>query len=612
MERDRTDTCTDLEKRAALCRERIAARNGASDGGVRLVLAVLCAILCPHAPSCGANEPACDAESLLAELQSIGVGWQDSVAQTEEPEAWTLEPIEPPPLFDIPYHDILNPARPVQGSRSYGSVSGGILVNSRPLPLDGEACYVLRSHVRRNAHWATDEMLELVERTARRLAERFEGTRLAIGDASLPEGGDIRRHHSHNSGRDIDFAFFIRDRRGRLLNPTGLVRFGASGQTGSQLFDVERNWYLVRTLLVESKGQVQWIFVSRPLIQLMLDHARSIGEPEELIAMAQQVMHQPSDSSPHDDHFHVRLYCSRQDLLEGCLNSAPRWPWASLYEERHQARVEELLSGLAAEEPPGQIQLIDFLVQIDGRSAISPLVALLPDRPAEVQLAILAACRQLRASGVGREVIALYHTSSDPTVRAAALQTAVTLPFAEAADLLAELLADEEPTELPGRPPASRVAAQALLPIQEPAIVPNLIDALGSRDPQTRILAATVLARTTAKQDRVDWGGATANQRRRAIDAWREWYQQNRDLPRETWIRDGFAQAGHPLAEDLHNPDSLYPLVDLTEAEEPLAYLATRMLREITGAPGPPDRLSSRRRKAYWRDMIERQSEADY
>ena len=34
---------------------------------------------------------------------------------------------------------------------------------------------------------------------------------------------------------------------------------------------------------------------------------------------------QPSDSSPHDDHFHVRLYCAPDDLPYGCADRPPIW-----------------------------------------------------------------------------------------------------------------------------------------------------------------------------------------------------------------------------------------------------------------------------------------------
>jgi hypothetical protein len=42
---------------------------------------------------------------------------------------------------------------------------------------------------------------------------------------------------------------------------------------------------------------------------MLLDHARAIGEPEGLIDLAAASMSQPSDSAPHNDHMHVRIYC---------------------------------------------------------------------------------------------------------------------------------------------------------------------------------------------------------------------------------------------------------------------------------------------------------------
>jgi hypothetical protein len=38
------------------------------------------------------------------------------------------------------------------------------------------------------------------------------------------------------------------------------------------------------------------------------------------------VLHQPGDSLPHDDHFHVRIYCPVGDRHAWCVDRAPlRW-----------------------------------------------------------------------------------------------------------------------------------------------------------------------------------------------------------------------------------------------------------------------------------------------
>ena len=84
---------------------------------------------------------------------------------------------------------------------------------------------------------------------------------------------------------------------------------------------------LVRTLVWSQRPQIQFIFVSRGLRKLMLDYAVRRQEHREILRRARRVMQQPGNSSPHADHFHVRIYCSPQDRTAGCVDGGPRWPW---------------------------------------------------------------------------------------------------------------------------------------------------------------------------------------------------------------------------------------------------------------------------------------------
>ena len=47
--------------------------------------------------------------------------------------------------------------------------------------------------------------------------------------------------------------------------------------------------------------------------------------PLLLVEYARTLMRQPGDSAPHDDHFHVRVYCTRSDRFHGCRDSGPVW-----------------------------------------------------------------------------------------------------------------------------------------------------------------------------------------------------------------------------------------------------------------------------------------------
>ena len=42
---------------------------------------------------------------------------------------------------------------------------------------------------------------------------------------------------------------------------------------------------------------------------------------------AESVLLQPGDSSAHDDHLHLRLACTPDEAIAGCLGGGPYWPW---------------------------------------------------------------------------------------------------------------------------------------------------------------------------------------------------------------------------------------------------------------------------------------------
>jgi len=94
---------------------------------------------------------------------------------------------------------------------------------------------------------------------------------------------------------------------------------------GERRFDAGRNWWAVESLLSNPSLRVQWIFISEPLERRLLDYAETASRPDWLVRYAELVMLQPSDAAPHDDHFHVRVYCSRADRAYGCEDSGPIW-----------------------------------------------------------------------------------------------------------------------------------------------------------------------------------------------------------------------------------------------------------------------------------------------
>jgi penicillin-insensitive murein endopeptidase len=179
---------------------------------------------------------------------------------------------------------------------------------------------------------------------------------LVVGDLSARSGGQIAHHASHRTGRDVDLLFFARDAAtgASVLTPEFIHynRTGASvGWPTALRFDAPRNWELVEALVRTETVGLSWIFVAAWLERILIDHARAQRRPEEVIARAEALMHQPGDSAPHDDHFHVRVLCTPEERAQGCLDWGPIRPWNEREWEKGDSAPCDDDTVLAALEP---------------------------------------------------------------------------------------------------------------------------------------------------------------------------------------------------------------------------------------------------------------------
>jgi penicillin-insensitive murein endopeptidase len=195
----------------------------------------------------------------------------------------------------------------------------------------------------RQSNYATAEVVGALVRAARAVDRDLPGGTVAIGDLSRRAGGASVEHKSHQSGRDADIFFYAADVEGRPARPgEAMLHFGESGQATrwspargtappsapvpALRFDAARNWAFVRALLTDPDVEVQWIFIQRALASSLLAAATSAGEDPAVVARAAFIMHEPTDSEPHDDHAHVRFYCAPADRALGCSDRGPvRW-----------------------------------------------------------------------------------------------------------------------------------------------------------------------------------------------------------------------------------------------------------------------------------------------
>jgi len=214
-------------------------------------------------------------------------------------------------------------------SISVGKVSGGYLVKGAKLPDHGDGFMTRPIWIARNNRFGTDEMIGMIEGVARRMATRVKDVQLVVADISSRGGGangSSEFHRSHQSGRDADLLYYMRDKDGNPFEPDAMHVFDGRGiaRDGSGVrIDVPRTWLLVKELVSAPEAPVQWIFMYEPIAQLLIDHAKQIGEPMAVIVRARRALKQPGDSARHDDHLHVRIYCSHADRAYGCVDLGP-------------------------------------------------------------------------------------------------------------------------------------------------------------------------------------------------------------------------------------------------------------------------------------------------
>ncbi|MFO0750212.1 MAG: penicillin-insensitive murein endopeptidase [Myxococcota bacterium] len=304
--------------------------------------------------------PGCSAEPLpsaaapvvaraLAPLALAELRLLPSAIAAELPSPLT-PPAPPAPAFDAAFVGALGPG----DSWSIGTTSRGYLVGAKALPDDVPGLVVRESSRQRGALWGSAAFVDALARAARHVAERYPGSRLFAGDLSLRNGGNFAPHASHASGRDVDLSFYVRDpdgdtARGAPHDGPEMRWVDADGRvTGaSVVFDAERNWALVEALLRDPTVQVQWVFVASHLEPLLLAAGRAAGADDELLKRAAAVLQQPGDSSPHADHFHVRVYCTEAERLQGCLDAPPFHAWVDRFEPAMRRWIDGLLPFLA-------------------------------------------------------------------------------------------------------------------------------------------------------------------------------------------------------------------------------------------------------------------------
>jgi penicillin-insensitive murein endopeptidase len=221
--------------------------------------------------------------------------------------------------------------RPPPGlrSRSLRFAWDGQLLKGMPVRQSEYLRYV-GEYAPANRFYGTWELVQLIERAARRVAFRLPGAKLSIGELSREGGGRIDGHRSHESGRDVDIGFYMTREDGSPYYTYAFADFDHRGHGVAPnrylRFDDARNWELVAKLLSDGDARVQYIFVGVHLKHRLLAEAVRRRAPSALIERARSALVQPGRGHPHRNHFHVRIYCAPSDRAL-CHDRGPFWPW---------------------------------------------------------------------------------------------------------------------------------------------------------------------------------------------------------------------------------------------------------------------------------------------
>ena len=539
--------------------------------------------------------------------------------------------------FEEPYHPFLAD-EPSNVSVSVGDTSNGYLVNARILPLPGLTYDILPRQRARGLNYGSDEMVALIQYAADALYTRH-GRRLQVGNVGRRGGGDIPYSVSHNSGRDADIAFCYTDPRGNPVIPPDLVALDDDGVSlkhdGEYRFDAARTWTVVKALLQHPDSQVQYLFISNPLKKELLTYARKRGEPQTLRDRADTVLRQPGKTSPHNDHLHVRIYCSRKDVEGGCRNTGQIRAGVKLYEGELSRRVREVAGHLKHDDPEQRARAIERLSLLGADERVDRIARLLGDGAPRVRRAAAIAVGRMGTARYTRELTGAFMEEIEPGVQVAILEALRLLGGSRAAAFLGEVIADSRYDHLlaGALPPAIQIAYTPPAPEPEnqreesrstwkdPALtravdvpwfqgqalelegrfytvrmaaieaaaecervepVPALVTALDHHDPVLRGRAARALRRLTNHTFGVHWDDPELSEaeRQRGLDAWQRWLERYGDASRRVWLAAGFQARGFqvPKVDTRH----IWEIVRAIGADDFLSYNAQRALMRLS------------------------------
>lgn len=235
-------------------------------------------------------------------------------------------------------------ATPSARAVSVGSPTDGKLVNGLRVEPNA-ALRFAPAYSHTDVRWGLPSVVHMVQRAAGQVAKRYPGSVMNLGHLSQHNGGEVDRHASHESGRDADIGFYVKNAQGKSILSDSFVSFEGSGKAEhwpGAVFDDARNWELVSALVTDPEVHITHIFVATPLRDRLLAYAKHVGAHPDIRDRAAELLAQPRGSLPHDDHFHVRVGCPKN------MNECVENPTPAKHRKNPIARAHAPHNGSAA------------------------------------------------------------------------------------------------------------------------------------------------------------------------------------------------------------------------------------------------------------------------
>ena len=172
--------------------------------------------------------------------------------------------------------------------------------------------------------YAHPALVLMLERSAHAVARAEKGSLMVVGDLSSRDGGPLAGHVSHQSGRDADVGFYLKDAQGRPVVREHFTPFDPNGKSRYErglYFDDYRNWVLLRSWVTDDRAGLVHIFVSTGLRWRLIEYGKKDPRFAPYVPQVEVLLKQPPGTSTHDDHFHVRIACP-DNLGELCHNES--------------------------------------------------------------------------------------------------------------------------------------------------------------------------------------------------------------------------------------------------------------------------------------------------